>query len=99
MRHVVLFSLLLSALAACAESDDSSDAEAEAAPEQALGKADAPTFTGLYATTTTTLHAGDVPDLQLLDGGQYVRRRCYHTSCALPVAETDKYDTYTSSSG
>jgi len=89
-------------LAACADdSDDASDAEAESAPGAALdGKADAPTFTGLYATTTTTtLQNGDVPDVELLADGTYVRRRCYHTGCALSVPETDRYNTYTSSSG
>jgi hypothetical protein len=85
---------------ACADTTlDESDSEAESAPEQMLGKADAPTITGLYATSTTTLKDGDVPNLELLATGSYVRRRCYHASCALPVAETDHYDTYTSSAG
>jgi hypothetical protein len=28
-----------------------------------------------------------------------VRERCYHTGCALPLPETDHYDTYASSAG
>ena len=85
---------------ACADAtDDDADGEAESAPEQLLGKEDAATLTGLYATTTTTLRDGDIPNLQLITGGTYVRRRCYHASCALPVGESDHYDTYTSTSG
>ncbi len=91
---------ILIALAACADSTDTaSDAEAETAPDQPLGKADAATFTGLYATSSTTLRAGDVPNVELLADGSYLRRRCYHDGCALPVAETDHFDTYTSSAG
>ncbi len=94
----VLVAAILSG--ACADAtDNDSDGEAESAPEQLLGKQDAPTFSGLYATATTSLRDGDIPNLQLLAGGSFVRRRCYHASCALPVGESDHYDTYTSSSG
>jgi hypothetical protein len=86
---------------ACADpTDDDSDREAELAPEQPLGKDDAASFTGVYAASATTkLRNGDIPNLELNAAGDYVRRRCYHTDCALPVAETDHFDTYTSSSG
>lgn len=93
---IVTAGLLASACGDAA--DDASDEEAETASEQTLGKADA-AFSGLYATSTTSLRDGDVPNLNLLPGGTYVRRRCYHAGCALPVAETDHYDSYTSSSG
>ena len=104
MRNfIVNFVMLAVASSACSDGtvDDLSDSEAEAAPEQdAQGKADAPTFIGVYATSaTTTLQDGDVPNLELRQGGSYVRRRCYHAGCALPVPETDDYDTYRSSSG
>ncbi|MEO8842010.1 MAG: hypothetical protein ABI591_30280 [Kofleriaceae bacterium] len=105
MRHFTIL-VLLTALGACAETSDdtsdtsdTSDREAETARQQGLDKADAPTFFGLYTTSTTTLAEGDVPDLELISGGTYVRRRCYHSDCSLPVAETDHYDTYKSTSG
>ncbi|MEO6772210.1 MAG: hypothetical protein ABI467_04205 [Kofleriaceae bacterium] len=100
MRHFTIFALL-AAFSACVDtSNDVSDSEAETAPQQLeLAKADAPTFAGIYATSTTTLSEGDVPDLELISGGTYVRRRCYHSDCSLPVAETGHYDTYKSSSG
>src|ERR1043165_5385077 len=87
-------------LVGCADAtDDDSDREAETAPEQLAGKEDAASLTGVYATSTTALKNGDIPNLELLASGAYVRRRCYHTNCALPVAETDAYDSYTSSTG
>lgn len=96
-HHLALAAAIL---AGCADvSDTDSDREAEGAPEQPLGKADAQTLTGLYASSTTLLQSGDIPNLELRADGEYVRRRCYHTNCALPVGETDHYDTYTSSAG
>jgi len=97
MRAVCLSFL---AIAACATAtDDASDGEAsDAAPQAIGGKADGAT-TGLFASRATTHYNGDVPDLELRADGSFVRLRCYHASCALPVAETDHYDTYTSSAG
>src|SRR5215510_3059046 len=71
-------------------SDDAIDAQAEAAPSP--GKADAIALDGLYATTATSLRAGDVPTVAFTADGRYVRSRCYHTRCSLDVAETDRYD-------
>ncbi len=71
---------------------DAGDADAEAAPATPLGKADAASLDGLYATATTSLRAGDVPTVQFLPDGAYVRARCYHARCGLEVAETDHYD-------
>lgn len=96
--------LLAFALAACAADtteDFSQDDEATDATV-ADGKADAPSFAGLYVTHATHHYNGDITALQLLGGDsntQYVRERCYHASCALSVPETDRYDTYKSSAG
>ena len=73
------------------ETDDD-DAVAEAAPLAALDKADASTLTGLFATSATSLRAGDVPSLELRADGRYVRARCYHTRCSAQIAETDRFD-------
>ncbi len=85
---------------ACMEADDAvdtdEDALAEAAPSD--GKADGFTVSGLYATTATTLRDGDIPNLELR-GTAYVRNRCYHSACSGERAETDRFDTFTSSSG
>ncbi len=102
IQRAVLVWLGLAFAVGCTEDetalDDGSDAEAELAP--AGGKADsAVTFTGVYASSTTTLKAGDVPNLELLATGAYVRNRCYHTACSLEVPETDKFDTFKSTSG
>src|SRR5450432_3056171 len=71
---------------------DASDAEAETAPAAPPDKADAAALDGLYATSTTALWSSDVPRVQFLPDGTYVRARCYHTRCGLEVAETDHYD-------
>ena len=86
-------------LVACAASDDPSDSEAELAPRQEAGKADAADFTGLYRSTASTHYANDIPSLELRSDGRYVRSRCYHASCALQLPETDAFDQYTASSG
>lgn len=78
--------------------DDTSDTEAETAAAQVQGKADAPDFTGLYASHATTHYNNDIPALQLL-ATDYVRARCYHASCSERLPETDHYDVYTSSAG
>jgi hypothetical protein len=63
-------------------------------------KADAAApFVGLWATHASTHKDGDITHLELQTGKLYVRARCYHTSCALPLPETDRYDVYTSSAG
>lgn len=91
-----IFLVLMGCAATTATPDDS---EAETAPAQALGKADAATFTGIYAQHVTRHYNGDVPDLELRADGTFVRQRCYHASCAIETPETDHYDVYTSSSG
>jgi hypothetical protein len=81
-----------------ADADAEADAEAEAAPASD-GKADGiAQLAGVYATSTQTLRAGDIPNLELV-GGAYVRNRCYHTGCSLRVAETDRFDSFTGSTG
>src|SRR5205823_9427413 len=97
-RRPMLRYLVPVLLVACTASDDPSDSEAETAPAQAAGKADAPDFSGLYASTTSHHYANDVPALELRSG-QYIRSRCYHASCALDLPETDAYDIYAASSG
>ncbi|HSN27860.1 MAG TPA: hypothetical protein VLT45_16335 [Kofleriaceae bacterium] len=86
-------------LAGCATTADLDDNEAFDAPPQAVGKADAPAFVGIYASHLTHHYNGDVPNLELRADGRYVRQRCYHGSCALEVPETDTFDEYTSSTG
>jgi hypothetical protein len=104
MRKLAMVVVVL-CFGACVESmddasDEASDGEAADAPAQAAdGKADGASFTGTYATSTAALRDGDVPNLELRADGSYVRRRCYHAGCALPVAQTDHFDTYTSSAG
>src|SRR5205085_2251782 len=56
-------------------------------------------FAGTFASHATHFYSGDLPALELRTDGRYVRARCYHASCALRLPETDKFDTYTSSSG
>jgi hypothetical protein len=90
---------ILLVLVGCAASGTPDDGEAEQAAPAALGKADAATFTGLYASHATHHYNGDVPDLELRADGTFVRERCYHASCAIETPETDHYDVYTSSSG
>jgi hypothetical protein len=94
MRSFVLCLLLVG----CAAGPDADDAEAEDAPAQLDGKADAASFVGLYQSHTTHHYNGDLPALQLRSDGAYVRSHCVTASCALAVAETDHYDTYVSSS-
>ena len=102
----------LGLLAGCATAPDANaetdDGEAETATAQAVGKADGASFVGLYKTHSKAHQSGDVITLQLLaDDGKpgggtttaYVRERCYRASCALPLPETDRYDTYVSSGG
>jgi len=86
---------LLILLAGCAAGDPD-DAAALEAPAELAGKADGATVTGLFAAETTSLRAGDIPNLELRADGSYVRARCYHAGC---IAETDRFDTYTSTSG
>ena len=88
-------------LAACADSaDDRNDAAADGAPLQATdGKADGVDYTGLYHISSSTWHSNDITDLELRNGGIYVRARCYYGSCGEQLAQTDKYDVYTSSAG
>lgn len=98
----ILLALALAACAADTTEDFSQDDEAQDA-DVAAGKADtAVHFFGLYVTHATHHYSGDITALQLLGGDSntpYVRERCYHASCALPIAETDRYDTYRSSAG
>jgi hypothetical protein len=103
---------LISFATACATADaptdptnDTSDDEAETATPQ-IAPAAAPPFAGLYTTHATTHQNGDITSLQLLTAthlgtpqSTYVRERCYHTNCALPLPETDHYDSYTSAAG
>jgi hypothetical protein len=84
--------------------DGSSDAEAETAAPGAQPLV-APAFVGLYTSHATTHYNGDITALELqapkpgVAMTPYVRERCYHTSCALPLPETDSWDSYTSSTG
>jgi hypothetical protein len=98
---VIRLFVLSLALAACAATgDDLDDGEATTAPAQPIGgKGDGAAVTGLFASRATTHYQNDVPNLELRADGRYVRSRCYHAACALPVAETDHYDVYTSSGG
>lgn len=79
-------------------SDDTDDAEAEIGQAQLAGKADGSSFEGLYASRTSSHREGDVTALEL-SGPSYVRTRCYRAGCALPLPETDAFDTYVSASG
>ncbi len=92
---LVLAIAFLASCAAEAKPEDASDANAEAGAVQASTVS----FVGLYTTHATTHQNGDVTALDLQAAGSYVRTRCYHASCALPVPETDHYDTYLSSAG
>jgi hypothetical protein len=95
MRSFVLCLLLVG----CAAGPDPDDAEAEAAPAQLDGKADAAAFVGLFQSHATHHYNGDIPALQLRSDGTYVRAHCVTTNCTKNLAETDHYDTYVSSSG
>jgi hypothetical protein len=105
--------LLIFILCSCASVDDGTldqetvtqDAQAETVTSSG-GKADgASSYVGLYTTHVATHVAGDLTSLQLLaptSGGpttRYVRERCYHPGCALPLPETDTYDLHASASG
>ena len=92
---------MLVLIAGCAGDsiDEASDGEADTAAYQAPGKADGAAFVGLYASTATHHYNNDIPALELRSDGAYVRSRCYHASCALQLPETDKFDSYTASSG
>ena len=105
--------LLVFILCSCASVDDvaldqateTQDAQAETAACSG-GKADGgSSYLGLYTTHVATHVAGDLTSLQLLaptsgePTTQYVRERCYHTGCALPLPETDTYDIHASASG
>jgi hypothetical protein len=83
----------------CAATGTPDDDAAVDAPVAALGKADAATFTGLYASHATHHYNDDVPDLELRADGTFIRQRCYHASCAIETPETDHYDVYTSTAG
>ena len=100
LRLAYLFLVLVACVApASSSTDDASDAEAEAADAQPGGKADAADLLGSFASRAHSFYSNDLPSLELLDSGSYVRARCYHASCALRLPETDQFDTYTSSSG
>ncbi|HEV7557708.1 MAG TPA: hypothetical protein VGO00_19720 [Kofleriaceae bacterium] len=99
MRAISVVFLLLAACAGAGDVDpDDLDAETGSASADA-----SVAFTGVYVTHASTHYNGDITSLQLLPqataGTLYVRDRCYRASCRLPVAETDRFDTYTSSSG
>jgi hypothetical protein len=101
MRAIsVVFLVLLVAGCAGAGDVDPDDLDAETGSASADASV---AFTGVYVTHASHHYNGDITSLQLLPaataGTLYVRERCYHASCSLPVAETDHYDTYTSSSG
>ena len=110
MRNFALL-LMAATLIGCAVDatpDDASDTEAETAAPQLAGKADGGlTFVGMYTTHATTHRAGDITALQLLadadvagvQDANYVRERCYHTTCSLPRAESDHFAQYSSSTG
>ncbi|MBV8759660.1 MAG: hypothetical protein JO257_20390 [Deltaproteobacteria bacterium] len=85
-------------LAGCATTVPDDD-EAIQAPPQAVGKADAAQYLGIYASHLTHHANGDVPDLELRSDGNYVRQRCYRSSCSLETPETGRFDEYTSSTG
>ncbi len=87
---------------------DVDDADAETAALVPTGKADAIDLVGLYAARAAAHQEGDVTTLELFAAGaspsapgerDYVRTRCYHAGCALPLVETSTFDTYASSSG
>jgi hypothetical protein len=103
MRFLLVCCLLLSACADAGNPEDAADdAAAEAAPFAAVSSAKADTFTaygGLYRSETTRHLNNDITALELRSDSAYVRERCYQPSCTLPLAETDKYDSYTSTSG
>ncbi|HUS33468.1 MAG TPA: hypothetical protein VMZ53_33430 [Kofleriaceae bacterium] len=100
MRLVlVALVVVVSGCAASETTETNDDGEASAAPAQELGKEDSAAYLGQFRSHATRHYNGDVPALELRADGSYIRARCYHASCALQVAETDHYDTYTSSSG
>jgi hypothetical protein len=99
MRIAFLFTIVLAACVADPADDYSQDDEATDASVTS-GKADGATgLAGLYVTHATHHYNGDLAALELRSDLAYVRERCYHASCALPIAQTDRYDTYTSSAG
>ena len=107
MRRRVLIAATMLFFAACDGSDDASDHEAETAPPQNALKADSKSIVGLFETHASTHQNGDITVLSLNAAGAkpgstdlfYVRERCYHAACALPLPETDKYDMYSSTTG
>lgn len=100
-------------LAACAEPpatapDDTDDNEAESAALVLTGKADAAALVGLYAARSSSHQDGDVTTLELFAPGArpgapaetaFVRTRCYHVGCSMPLVESNRFDTYVSSGG
>ena len=109
MRLLYVLPVFLAAVACSDSADDASDSEADVAPAQPTdGKADGIDFTGLYHSAATTHYNNDIPDLELrapitvgANAGetQFVRSRCYHSSCALELPQTNDYNLYTSTSG
>ena len=105
--RLVLSILLVAACATAGVDPTVTDGDAETAPDQPIGKDDAASFAGLYASHATTFRAGDVPSLELRVTANpgipshydYIRARCYHAGCAERLPETDRYDVYTSTAG
>lgn len=98
MRLVLLSLILVGACAEAAPADLVSDRAAETTTTTAPGTANAAALDGVYLTTETALDDGDIASLEL-HGDSYVRIRCYHAGCAARIAETDRFDGYTSASG
>ena len=96
MKLGILFLMVVGCAATGPEPDDQ---EAETAPAQIDGKADAASFAGQYRQHATHHSDGDITAVKLDGSGTYVRGRCYHANCSLLADETDHYDSYTSSSG
>jgi len=98
MRALGLCALVLASCSSTDAVDADADAAAEAAP-LADGKADGIGASGLYAVTSSALQDGDIANLELRVDGHYVRSRCYGLACARRHAETDRFDSFTSSTG
>ena len=78
--------LVFAVMTACV--GDSND---EAEGEDIDGKADGISLVGTYVLPSGGTANYDMPSLQLVSGGSYVRVRCYGARCAKKVPETDRY--------
>lgn len=97
VTSVVWMAVLFAGACAAAsdETSDAGDAEAEAATDQDVGVP----ITGVFQSHATSHYDGDIPSVELTADHRYVRMRCYHAGCAIQAAQTDAFETYSSSGG